>query len=213
MCYASDDFTFKNNQIENTPYSGLSLGWNWCMFNGDEKSVCPNEPTVTNRNYTVTQNKFVDCITTLADGGAIYSIGAMMGTVISENYIQRIGTLGVAPAYLIRGIHPDEGTSGVLGEKNVIEIDPQYVCIDCGDWGKKGGNVWNNDYSTSDRYSSLKNLEPNAVISNKHVDPNGKWDETAQSVIFNAGIKEEYIKNIPEDILKEKSELIKAIPR
>lgn len=212
MCYASDGFIFKNNQIENTPYSGLSLGWNWCMFNGDEKSVCPNEPTVTNRSYTVTHNRFVDCITTLADGGAIYSIGAMPDTVISENYICRIGTQGVNPAYSIRGIHPDEGTSGVYGEKNVIYIDPKFVCIDCGDWGKKGGNVWDNNYSTSDRYSSLKNLEPDTKITNKRVDPNGEWDETAKSVIENSGIKQEYIKNISDEILNEKSPLIASIP-
>ncbi|MGN0519655.1 MAG: right-handed parallel beta-helix repeat-containing protein [Candidatus Fimenecus sp.] len=212
MSYAADGLTFQYNQIENTPYSGLSLGWNWCMFNGDEKSVCPNEPTVTNRNYTVKNNKFLHCITTLGDGGAVYSIGAMPNTVISENYICKIGTEGVKPTYHIRGIHPDEGTAGVYGEKNVIDIHPEFVCIDCGDWGKKGGNVWDNNYSTSALYANLKNLEPGTRITNAHTITDGNWDETAKSVMENAGIRAEYLNNMPAEIVNENSKSIASIP-
>lgn len=40
----------------------------------------------------------------------------------------------------------------------------------------------------------------------------GEWDETAKSVIENSGIKQDYIKNIPDEILNEKSLLIASIP-
>ncbi len=199
MVYAAENMLFQYNNVENTPYSGISLGWGWWNMNGSEDSIVPGVPTTTTKNNKVVNNKFINTITKLSDSGAIYTLGDMPGTEISENYIIGIGALG-GHSYHIRGIHIDEGTQHVYGEKNVIDIDPSHAAIDCGWWGNKGNNVWDNNYSTSESYTTTGSIEPGTVISNAHYVPDGNWDEIALSVIENSGVREEYLDNIPDDI-------------
>ena len=186
------NMNFQYNQMENTPYSGLSIGWGWWNYNGSEGAVVPNQASIVCRDNTITNNSFYNSITTLADGGAIYTLSEMPNTIISENYIKSIGTEGVEAAFHIRGIHIDEGTKHVYGEKNVIDIKPEFACIDCGDWGWKGENTWKHNYSTSDLYTTTGTFEPDTQMLDKVVDVNAQWDDEAQSVIANAGPKEEY---------------------
>lgn len=193
IVYMADGMQFLHNQVENTPYSGISLGWGWWNFNGDPESVVPDDPSATMRNNVIRYNLFKNTITTLSDAGAIYTIGDMPGTIISENYIDSIGSPYSNNAYHIRGIHIDEGTRHVYGEKNVIFIDPSYTCIDCGDWGKKGDNTWDNNYSNAKSYTTTESYEPGTRITNAHYVPDADWDETACAVIENAGIETAYI--------------------
>lgn len=202
MIFAAEGLNFQYNQVENTPYSGLSLGWGWCNLNGDENSIVPNEPTTVTKNNSILNNKFVNTITTLGDGGAIYTLGDMPETVISENYILNIGTAG-NDTYHIRGIHLDEGTQHVYGERNVIDINPEFACIDCGDWGNKGNNTWVHNYSTSHSYTTTDSYENDTQIIEPITAENTNWDEDAQKVINNAGIKEEYKERINSENIPE----------
>ena len=211
MVYIADSMQFLHNQVENTTYSGLSLGWGWWNMNGDSESVLPGEPSVTMKNNIIKYNYFKNTITTLSDAGAIYTIGDMPGTQISENYIDTVGSEFSNNAYHIRGIHIDEGTRNVYGEKNVIDIDSELACIDCGDWGKKGDNVWDNNYSTAESYTTTESYEPGTKITNAHYVPDENWDETAKAVIENAGIEDEALENIPPEYLNSEQEIIKAI--
>ena len=199
MVFVTENMLFKYNDVENTPYSGISLGWGWWNMNGDQDAIVPQVPTTTTKNNKILNNKFTNTITKLSDTGAIYTLGDMPGTVISENYILGIGSLG-GHSYHIRGIHVDEGTMHVYGEKNVIDIDESHAAIDCGWWGKKGYNVWNNNYSTSPSYTTTDSYEIGTIITNAHHVPDRNWDETALKVIDNAGIREDYPINIPDDI-------------
>lgn len=212
LVYAADGLAFEHNNIENTTYSGLSLGWGWWNMNGDSESVVPGTPSTTTRNLTIRYNKFVNTITTLSDAGAIYTIGDMPDTVISENYIDTIGSAFSNKAYHIRGIHIDEGTQHVYGEKNVIDIDPAYACIDCGDWGKKGNNTWDNNYSTAQSYTTTETYEPGTVITNAHYVPDANWDETAQAVIDNAGVAPEVYAAFSEEARESEMTVMRAIP-
>ena len=183
---------FQYNQVENTPYSGLSLGWGWWNFNGSADAVIPDNASIVCRDNKIVNNRFYNCITTLGDGGAIYTLSEMPNTIISENYIKSIGTEGVEAAYHIRGIHIDEGTKHVYGERNVIDINPEFACIDCGDWGYKGENNWNHNYSTSSLYTTTETYEAGTEIIEPITVSDAKWDDNAQTVIDNAGPKAEY---------------------
>lgn len=212
MVYMADSMQFLHNQVENTTYSGISLGWGWWNMNGDPESVVPGEPSVTMRNNEIRYNLFKNTVTTLSDAGAIYTIGDMPGTIISENYIDTIGSPYSNNAYHIRGIHIDEGTRHVYGEKNVIYIDPSYTCIDCGDWGKKGDNTWDGNYSNAQSYTTTESYEPGTVITNAHYVPDAQWDETARAVIENAGIEKTYAFAAPEAVHNTSADTIHAIP-
>lgn len=192
MVFACEDLLFEHNQVEDTPYSGLSLGWGWWNMNGSDESAVPGVPTQTTKNNKIIANRFINTITILADAGAIYTLGDMPGTEISENYIKHIGTDGAKASYHIRGIHVDEGTRHVSGEKNVIDIGTDFAAIDCGNWGNKGGNKWNGNYSTSDSYTTTGDYEPDTVITNRYTSENAEWSGEAASVVENAGIQKEY---------------------
>lgn len=195
ILHAVQNMDFQYNQIENTPYSGLSIGWGWWNFNGTDGAVVPNHPSIVCQNNTIKNNSFYNCITTLADGGAIYTLSEMPNTEISENYIKGIGTDGVEAAFHIRGIHIDEGTKYVYGTKNVIDIKPEFAAIDCGDWGWKSNNTWEHNFSTSSLYTTTETYEPDTKIIDPITVENSQWDEEAQSVIDNAGPRAEYIES------------------
>lgn len=190
--HAVYNMNFQYNQIENTPYSGLSLGWGWWNFNGSADAVIPDNASIVCRDNKIVNNRFYNCITTLGDGGAIYTLSEMPNTIISENYIKSIGTDGVEAAYHIRGIHIDEGTKYVYGERNVIDINPEFACIDCGDWGYKGENKWQHNFSTSSLYTTTETYEYKTEIIEPITVSDAKWDDDAQNVIDNAGPKAEY---------------------
>ena len=199
MIFAAEDLNMQYNYLANTPYTGLSLGWGWCNMNGNSSSVVPDVPTTTTKNNMIKNNTLVNSITTLGDGGAIYTLGDMPGTVISENYILNVGTPDNG-AYHVRGIHVDEGTQHVYGEKNVIVVRPDLSCIDCGNWGYKGNNTWDNNYATTSSYTTTGTYEPGTVITDKHTYLNGILPKAAFDIAVKSGIQGAYLKNISTDV-------------
>ena len=200
MVFLAEEFEMKYNHLQNTPYSGISIGWGWWNMDGSAEAVVPGVPMETTKNNTIMYNTFKNTITKLGDTGAIYTLGDMPGTVISENYIWSIGTPGVDPSYHIRGIHPDEGTRHVYGEKNVIEISSWFTCIDCSSWGKNGYNTWDNNYATSSSYSINETWEEGTVVTNAHTSLDGIWGTDVFDIVKNAGIQSDYYSIIPESM-------------
>jgi len=141
------DVTIAHNDIFDVPYSAISLGWGW---GETDVSVGPRlrtpwkVPTVCKRNR-IMNNHIHHCMMMLCDGGAIYTLGRMEGTVISGNYIhessgyQGEGYWGVkiggynceevsdpeAERFWDRhgvpgGIYLDEGSSGIEIRENIL---------------------------------------------------------------------------------------------
>ena len=207
MIFLGAHITYQYNYLQNTPYAGLSLGWGWWNMDGSSGSVVPGEPMTTTHDNTIANNVFRNTITILGDAGAIYTLGDMPDTIISENYIDSIGTPGTDP-YHIRGIHVDEGTKHVLGERNVIEIPTDLTCVDCGNWGNKGDNVWNDNYSTSASYTTTGNMEPGTVVTNAHTSAKGIWGLDVFEILANAGPGDEYLARVPESLYNMQDELL-----
>ena len=80
------------------------------------------------QNNEVAYNRVINVLTTMADGGSIYTLGPMKGTTIHDNYLSKVGKNG----YHSRGIHIDEGTRYIEAYNNVIEVDTDQAGIDCG---------------------------------------------------------------------------------
>jgi len=108
-----------HNDLSRLPYSGISMGWGW----GEEDAGggAPNyyqpfhysTPTPA-KNNVIAYNHIHQVMQKLQDGGAIYTLGNMPGTVIAWNYVHHNrGTPG--------GIYLDEGSGG-------IEITSNLVC-------------------------------------------------------------------------------------
>ena len=95
-----------DNIIRNTPYGGISIGWQW------------NPRPTTTRENKIRNNLIYDCMLTLADSGGIYTLGYHPESVIEGNIIHSIpNSAGNAES---NGIFLDEGTKGFLIRKNTI---------------------------------------------------------------------------------------------
>lgn len=83
------DVTIAHNEIHDVPYSAISMGWGWGEVDVSvgPKLVTPwKEPTVCMRNR-ILNNHIHHSMMLLNDGGAVYTLGCMTGTVIAGNYI------------------------------------------------------------------------------------------------------------------------------
>lgn len=197
MIFYGQNILVENNQIEDTTYSAINLGWSWCNFDGTNSSELPDKPMRSTINNKILNNRLINTVTKLSDGGAIYTLGRMDGCEISGNYITKVGQNG----FHGRGIHLDEGTQYLTGENNVIEVEPYQVAIDCSLWQRKANNTFNNNYSTTNIYTSNGSYEPGTIITNKHVDKTGLWSsEEAISIIRNSGLADEYVNRFNRDI-------------
>lgn len=83
------DCTVEHNLIHDVPYSAVSVGWGWGYTDVSVGPMRPTEwdtPTCCRRN-AVLGNHIYRCMMVLHDGGGIYTLGAMEGTVIAGNVI------------------------------------------------------------------------------------------------------------------------------
>lgn len=107
-----------HNEICNLPYSGMSIGWGWGEEDaggGAEDYYQPffyKEPTPSG-NLRCEYNHIHDVMLQRNDGGAVYTIGNMPGSVIRGNLIHdTVGRPG--------GIYLDEGSGFIEVTGNVV---------------------------------------------------------------------------------------------
>ncbi len=94
-----------HNHIWNFSYSGISCGWTW----GFAPAFTHDNRIEGNRIHAIGHG-------VLSDMGAIYTLGRQAGSTIRRNYISDVHSYG----YGGWGIYPDEGSSWILIEENVV---------------------------------------------------------------------------------------------
>ena len=172
-CYYVSGVTVTHNNIEDTAYSGISLGWGWGTYTGKQ---C--------KNNEISYNRIENVVNVLMDGAGIYTLGDMPNTVIKGNYVSKSyskATNNLNNGYH-GGIYCDEGSENITVEGNVVD--------NCYNWffsnvttqlaGKV--NLINNFADTNNR------LGTNTVESGTVVCSDG-WTESALAVISSAGAR------------------------
>ncbi|MEI6518609.1 MAG: right-handed parallel beta-helix repeat-containing protein [bacterium] len=96
----------QHNQIFNCNYTGISCGWTWGY--AATRTVCN---LIENNHIHHINHKEI-----LSDNGGIYTLGQQPGTVLRGNVIHNISCYG----YGAWGIYPDEGSSEMLVENNLV---------------------------------------------------------------------------------------------
>ncbi|MEP4889365.1 MAG: CBM35 domain-containing protein [Aliiglaciecola sp.] len=187
--FFTNGLNIEHNQIQNTHYTGVSLGWGWNNF-GPETT--PDNYTTVARNNKFNNNRVYNVMTTLEDGGAFYTLGNQPNSEASRNYVK-------APTTHFQGVyHPDEGTAYYTGEDLVFEIVPGQDNFELNAWRDKRDNHYSNIYTTS---SSNATGAPNSSITDMHVISDADWPAEALDIIANAGLESNYqylLDDIPE---------------
>lgn len=98
--------TISHNRIFNLNYTGISCGWTW--------GYAPTATMANRIEYNHIHHINTDRV--LSDNGGIYTLGTQPGTVLRGNLIHDIGCY----QYGGWGIYPDEGSSEILIEGNLV---------------------------------------------------------------------------------------------
>jgi hypothetical protein len=111
--------TIAHNEIAQLPYSGISMGWGWGEEdagggNPDYEQPFKYDTPTPAKNNRIEYNHIHHVMLMKHDGGGIYTLGMMPGSVLQENYIHdNVGEPG--------GIYLDEGSGGIEVVGNRIE--------------------------------------------------------------------------------------------
>lgn len=167
--YYVNNVNISHNDLLDSPYTGISLGWGW----GKGVKNCTNNK--------IANNKIENVLYKLRDGGHIYTLDIMTDTVIENNYLIKSGENK-------GGIYLDNATNGLTVRNNVFE--------ECEAWLKLTyNNIVNNtaynnysetDMNVVDEYLAANNIQQAVGKTN------GVWGTEAQSIIANAGLSDEY---------------------
>jgi autotransporter-associated beta strand protein len=163
-----------HNDIDNLPYSGISLGWGW---NSSNVNYSANNQVVGNLVGKVMQ--------TLTDGGSCYTLGQQTNSIESGNYYKDS---------VYHGIYWDEGSAYWTASSNVFD-NPlhNYVNIH-----SSSGTLNNHDNLTTNNFSNVTAASnPNTagaadVITNTVFVTRQAWPAAAQSIILAAGLEPAY---------------------
>jgi hypothetical protein len=101
----SSNNTLSHNHIHDLSYTAISVGWTW----GYGANDCKGNRIEYNHLHHIGNGM-------LSDMGAIYTLGIQPGTVIRNNLIHDVESF----TYGGWGIYPDEGSSEMLIENNVV---------------------------------------------------------------------------------------------
>ncbi|MBJ6360127.1 S-layer homology domain-containing protein [Paenibacillus sp. GCM10012307] len=177
----TDGTTITHNEIYDTSYSGISVGWGWGYFDENgrtdrEAKDLPrfDKPTIAKRNI-IKNNYIHKVMQQLHDGAAIYTLSMMEGSSIEGNLIHSVpGWPG--------GLYLDEGTGGFVVRNNIIyDVSSPYHYNDIGMQGRQATNSIQTNYF---------GVTPGSANYPTHI-------------ASNAGIQEAYLSGMPPLITAE----------
>jgi len=194
-----------HNDLEDTPYNAITIGWSWSEFNalaqGRKYAIEGREggkPSLTVRDIRLVGNRVVRAFRKLNDAGALYFIGDLAiaakdpeqqrdFSLVRENYVES------DPRHAASLLYTDEGTAFLRVEKNVFagplggtyanrgrqsrhKIFQGNFVTDAGGTREDGG---------TDPFVVRKD---NTLIRGKH----GEWPAEAQAIFERSGLEPEF---------------------
>ena len=195
--FYTENLQVEHNLLKDTAYSGMSIGWGWCNFDGKPDgfndwgtlnnqggSVLPGYPTETCRENKILNNRIDDTMRILADGGSIYTLGKQDGTRIEENYIRNTEK---------GALYQDEGSADFAPIKNNVISGSMIASIDAGEYGRKHNLHYVDNYSTIN-YNLIPSQESiNITNENFHYVEDGAWDLDVYKIALSSGPEKKYI--------------------
>lgn len=163
----------RQNEIVDSSYTGISLGWGWSTVNYVARD-------------NVIENNFIEnCSQITDDGGGIYILGNQTNLQIKGNYVKNQGNM-------YGGIYFDEGSCGATVENNVV-VNTSNTFMFWNDVNEisRGPIKLRNNYSDM---SQVARYDGDAYVDWEDINvftPDNP-PEAAVSIMTNAGIQSAY---------------------
>ena len=196
MTYVADS-TMSNNEVYNLPYTGISVGYGWGANDPGgsqdyiDRGLYNFQPRYTTptiaRNYTVQANYVHDVMRQMTDGAAFYSLSALPGTTVNQNYFRNTnGWLG---------LYFDEGSRYLSAANNVIENVGQWAYGQLWPNNNTGNLTLTNNWTTS-TVTNISTGSRGNTNTGTVVVTGGNWPSGARSVMASAGIRSSTAQNV-----------------
>ncbi len=167
-----------HNDIRDVPYTGISVGWGWGMWNPEEV-----------RDIHVLSNYIENVTSQNHDGAHIYTLGRMQETTIKYNHCVEAGDYR-------GGIYLDECSADILAEENVIQRAANPLFWRAG--VKLRRNIALNNYIDTEfsGFSAEAGVVDDENYFNEEIGTvhvlDGQWPARAQEIMAQAGVEEQY---------------------
>ncbi|GHE14641.1 RICIN domain-containing protein [Streptomyces alanosinicus] len=107
--------TIDHNDISDTPWAGISLGWGW-------QSAANAEG-----NNSVSYNRMGNVMNRLCDSAGIYHLSNDPGTVFDGNYVHDVIRVPSACGSPVHGFYLDEGSNNMTVSNNVLSRTDGFI--------------------------------------------------------------------------------------
>lgn len=124
--------TIDHNDISDTPWAGISLGWGW-------QSAANAEG-----NNSVSYNRIGNVMNRLCDSAGIYHLSNDPNTVINGNYVHDAIRVPSACGNAVHGVYLDEGSDNMTVSNNVLSRTDGFI-----NQNRNGPNVTLTNNTTS----------------------------------------------------------------
>ncbi|MFF1723683.1 RICIN domain-containing protein [Streptomyces sviceus] len=124
--------TIDHNDISDTPWAGISLGWGWQAAANAEG------------NNSISYNRIGNVMNRLCDSAGIYHLSNDPGTVINGNYVHEVLRSPAACASAVGGLYTDEGSNNMTLSNNVLSHTDGFI-----NQNNNGSNVTLTNNTTS----------------------------------------------------------------
>jgi chitodextrinase len=182
----TDHTVISHNKIYDLPYSGISVGWGWGLTDAGGDTNYPGNSGVpvwttptTSRDNIVSDNEISDIMKSQADGGAIYTLSANPGGVVSGNYIN-----GTSPS-AYGAIYQDEGSRYWHTTNNALcNVAFQWLFLN------HGMNITaDTNFTTQPAFATQANSTNDSITGTTVV---SGCDQLPASIVDNAGLQPQY---------------------
>ena len=212
-----------HNFVYKCSYSGMSIGWGWCEFDGfdgqrlydmgvdqfDGNSKGPARliglPTETSKNNHVNYNRVEEICSLLSDAGGIYTLGKQgnedwtESSEMSYNYIncKREGQQADG-SRRVNGFHPDEGSAYIKFDGNVVTNIVNNV-YEMNNWRRKHDMDITNGFSNTDRSETTA---PKCTID-QYVNGDYIWPLKGYETVLYSGLEDQYVYMVGKDVMPD----------
>ncbi len=196
-----------HNFVYKCSYSGMSIGWGWCNFDGENgsDSQLPGVPTDTSKNNHVNYNRVEEICSLLQDAGGIYTLGRQGNddwteySEMSYNYINAKREPQVANgSKMINGFHPDEGSAYIKFDSNVVTNIIRNV-YELNDWRRKHDMIVTNGFSNTSRSETTAlNCSLEQYVNEQYI-----WPLKGYETVLYSGLEDAYVHMVGKDVIPD----------